>query len=123
MPSVAANTFSKEERLCGKTSVAALVSGGKWGSTAHIRYCWLPSERESPNRILVSVPKRYFKRAVMRNLLKRRIREAYRTQKSLLHTAGTDIMFAYGSKECADYRTICDEIASILSRIDRKISQ
>ena len=70
-------------------------------------------------RILVSVPKRFFKRAVKRNLLKRRIREAYRLQK----IAGVDIMFQYNSQEIADSATIFKEIGDILGRIRPLICQ
>ena len=66
-----------------------------------------------PSRILVSVPKRFFKRAVKRNLLKRRIREAYRQQK----IDGVDVMFQYNSQEIADSATIFREIGAILKRI------
>ena len=66
-----------------------------------------------PGRILISVPKRFFKRAVKRNLLKRRIREAYRVQK----LAGVDILFQYSSAELADFATISAEVAAILARI------
>ena len=66
-----------------------------------------------PGRILVSVPKRCFKRAVKRNLLKRRIREAYRVQK----LPGADIMFQYNSAELADFAAIRADITAILSRI------
>ena len=66
-----------------------------------------------PGRILVSVPKRFFKRAVKRNLLKRRIREAYRVQK----LPGVDVMFQYNSAELADFTAVCADITAILSRI------
>ena len=66
-----------------------------------------------PGRILISVPKRFFKRAVKRNLLKRRIREAYRVQK----VAGVDILFQYASADVVDFATIMAEITEILARI------
>ncbi len=66
-----------------------------------------------PGRILVSVPKRCFKRAVKRNLLKRRIREAYRVQK----LPGVDVMFQYNSAELADFAAVRADITAILSRI------
>ena len=71
-----------------------------------------------PGRILVSVPKRYFKRAVKRNLLKRRIREAYRVQK----LPGVDIMFQYNSVELADFAAVQADITAILSRIQAALS-
>ena len=123
MGSAAAETFSKEERLCGKAAVSALVSGGKWGRTAHLRYCWLYREDGQPSRMLVSVPKRYFKRAVRRNLLKRRMREAYRTQKALLGCDGVDFMLAWSSKECGDWLTVRDEVAAALTRIGKAARQ
>ena len=64
-------------------------------------------------RIMIAVPKRYFKRAVKRNLLKRRIREAYRVRK----IAGADILFQYNSPELADFATISAEVEAILVRI------
>ena len=77
-------TFRKSERLCGKSSIAALLGKGRWIAGTHIKCCYraLPPESEC-SRIAVSVPKRNFKRAVKRNLLKRRMRESYRTQKSI----------------------------------------
>ena len=118
------NTLSKSERLSGKKSISTLLADGKWGVYGHFRYCWRERESEShsdaagpgevlPGRILVSVPKKYFKRAVKRNLLKRRIREAYRVRK----IEGVDLMFQYNSAELADFDTVSTEVATILSRI------
>ena len=66
---------------------------------------------------MVSVPKRFFKRAVKRNLLKRRLREAYRTQKSILGPSSTDILLLYNSKEINDFQTIKEEVAEILKKV------
>lgn len=116
---LAAYGFRKEERLCGKINISALISDGKWGGTAHLRYCWRAREDAGINRIMVSVSKKYFKRAVKRNLLKRRMREAYRLQKSLLGAHGIDFMITYCSKEVLDYEVIAKEMASILTKLDQ----
>ncbi len=116
-----ANTLPKEQRLHGKTKIAKLISSGKWGSTEHLKYCWLRSSEDSPARIMVSVSKKFFKRAVKRNLLKRRIREAYRTQKALLpEQSGINILFSYSCKELLDYSVIRTEVAEILTRLAKK---
>ena len=77
----------------------------------------------SPNRLLVSVPKRYFKRAVKRNLLKRRMREAYRLQKELLGCRGVDFLLSWTSKEVGDWETVRDEVATALTRISKAVAK
>ena len=122
MTSPQGHTLPKEERLCGKTTVAALISDGKWGTTAHLRYCWAAGRDSGCNRLMVSVPKKFFKRAVRRNLLKRRLREAYRLQKELLAATGVDLMLAYSHQEIAVFQTIYAEVTDILQRISQKIA-
>ena len=68
------------------------------------------------SRIVVSVPKRLFKRAVKRNLLKRRIREAYRRQKDLV-SAPADILFIYTAQEVLPYEVIYADMTAILQKI------
>ena len=68
------------------------------------------------SRIVVSVPKRLFKRAVKRNLLKRRIREAYRRQKGLI-SAPVDILFIYTAQEVLPYEVIYADMTAILQKI------
>ncbi len=118
-------TLPKKERLSGTTGVAALISEGKWGSVENIRYCWRlrTSEDAELNRIMVSVPKKFFKRAVKRNLLKRRLRESYRLQKDILSTKGVDVLFSYSSKDILEYQALYEEIGKILARIQKAIDK
>ncbi|MBR0531747.1 MAG: ribonuclease P protein component [Bacteroidales bacterium] len=111
-------TLPKSERLSGRSAVSALMSKGRWGFSGGLKYCYLRNEpSDRANRIMVSVPKRFFKRAVKRNLLKRRMREAYRTQKSMLGPSSIDILFLYNSKEVNDFQTIREEVSVILKNI------
>ncbi len=115
-------SFPKAEKLCGKREIAALLTHGRRGGSGCLRYCFLPNTLEY-SRILVSVPKKHFKRAVKRNLLKRRIREAFRLQKDLLQDglpSRYDILFTYVDNEIADYGTIRAAVAAILSEIRRQ---
>ena len=98
------NTLTKSERICGKTTIAALLSHGQWTSTAHIKCCHASRPDAEMSRIMVS-------------RLKRCLREAYRTQKSLLGEAGADILFAWSSPEMASQATVQGEVAVILKRI------
>ena len=66
---------------------------------------------------VVSVPKRNFKRAVKRNLLKRRIREAYRLEKASLSSEGKDIMIVYIGEKVESYEKISESVSHILKEI------
>ena len=110
------HTLSKEERLCGRNAVSALLAKGRYGVAGCLKYCFLPDNGLAFSRILISVPKRSFKRAVKRNLLKRRIRESYRARKELL-APGTDVMFIYQPKEILSYPEICSAMETALKDI------
>ena len=112
-----AATLSKSERLCGKKDIAGLMDHGKGGSAGCLRYRFLPGTEVT--RILVSVPKRHFKRAVKRNLLKRRIRESYRLQKEIL-PAPVDIAFLYQAREVLPYADIYAAMTEVLSAVASK---
>ena len=77
------NTFSKSERLSSEILIKELFAKGSSFYLHPFKFLFLEKEGdENKKQVLISVPKRNFKRAVDRNLLKRRIREAYRLNKA-----------------------------------------
>ena len=76
-------TLSKEERLSWKRYIDLLFAKGQSFVAFPLRVVYLAVEEETlaPVSILVSVPKKKFRRAVKRNLIKRQVREAYRVRK------------------------------------------
>lgn len=85
------HTFSKAERLCSKKLIERLFGGeGKSFPAFPLRVVYMPfteEEMAADVSILVSVPKKRFKRAVKRNRVKRQVREAYRRNKHILTEA------------------------------------
>ena len=88
-----ANKFSlpQSERIDSKKQIDRLFRGGgsKAMSAFPLRVVYMLEESEPGSRgpqaqMMVSVPKRCFKRAVKRNRVKRQLREAYRLNKHLL---------------------------------------
>ncbi len=115
-------SLPKSERLCGKTAVVGLFEHGKSSSAGCLRCKYAIRADQDPSRIVVSVPKRHFKRAVKRNLLKRRLREAYRHQKDLLGPS-VDILFIYTSTEVLPYETIYADMANLLQAVSAREMQ
>lgn len=119
-------TLKKKERLSVGTDLSRLFTSGRYGITDGFRYCYRIGNGLSFNRIVVSVPKKCFRRAVKRNLLKRRIREAYRLNKNLLpvnaEKGGTDIIFIYRTKDILDFGTIVLSVRNILESLAAKVA-
>lgn len=85
-------TFGKKEHLCKHTLIDKLFGGEASQQKAWpLRMMYLladkPNEQDAALQVLVSVSKRYFKRAVKRNRVKRQIREAFRLQRGILMEA------------------------------------
>ena len=113
------NTLPKKERLCGKTGIGKLLAEGRHGNVTGLRCVYLTGNGHDFDRIMVSVPKKLFKRAVKRNLLKRRIRESWRRQKQDLKIHGTDILFIYPTKEIQTYEQIFAAVGMIIEKINK----
>lgn len=122
-------TLKKEERLSSFKEIENLVLKGNsfFLYPFKINYISIEAQEGEQNiSIVISVPKRNFKRAVKRNLLKRRIRESYRLNKEEIANASgnkLNIMFVYVSKEVMDYGQIESKVKEILEKINTSVNK
>ncbi len=118
-------TFSKQERLHEFSLIRHVFSAGKVFSIPPFRVTWLKStDNTDPcHKVMVSVPKALHARSTSRNMIKRRLREAYRLNKSILDEAGNQgdrkLVFCliYTSKEILSFSAIQDKIILLLRRL------
>ena len=123
------NTLTKAERLCSKTELDRLFANGTSVFEFPFKFIFLPFNDESGYSVQVvfSVPKRTFKRAVKRNLLKRRMREAYRLNKQLLYEPlkanqqRISLMIIYVDKEVKNYATIEKGMIKGMKKVLKKL--
>ena len=144
-------SFPREERLRSLTTIRRLFTEGKGGFVYPFRYTVLvekPKQEvgETENlvadgvavesaqkqcsgkvEIMISVPKKFHKRANKRNLLKRRTREAYRLSREELRAKVVEqgvvlnIALVYSTKELHSYKTISNAVQRILEQIGSRI--
>jgi len=118
-------TFGKDERLHKKILIGKLFNEGVSFYVYPFRVTSSQTDLTAvpPVQILISVPKHSFKNAVDRNLLKRRIREAYRKNKQALCTAleirhiRILVSVNYTAKTILPYTIIQDKIILLLQRL------
>lgn len=123
------HTFPKEERLCSKRLIESLFHNGSSFLIYPYRVTHLRIDAlKPPVQVLLSVPKRRFRRAVQRNLLKRRMREAYRLQKGMWlgetmesRPLGLVLAIQYVGKEVHDYAFLYQRMADVLKRLEEKV--
>ena len=128
VPSSMDESLPKTERLCGKTAVVGLFEHGKSLSAGCLRCKYMIRADEGPSRIVVSVPKRHFKRAVKRNRVKRQIREAYRLNKEILyhsprstHHSQLFLAFIWQSDEILPTAVVEERMKNLLTRLSEKL--
>ena len=82
------HTFTKDERLRSRKLIEQVINEGKSISVSPFRLSWTVTQFETPfpAQLAIAVPKRFFKRAVDRNYIKRIIREVWRKNKSATYT-------------------------------------
>ncbi|MCK5136875.1 MAG: ribonuclease P protein component [Bacteroidales bacterium] len=122
--------LKKGERLSSRKTISTLFQEGKVIKAYPLRILYCHAEQgQYPASVTISVPKRLFKRAVDRNLLKRRIREAYRLNKPVFYSGlmtmdqQVFLVIQYQHREIVDYQTIQTGLHQALEKLLRQLSK
>ena len=128
MTELVSRTFRKDEKLCSQKLMGELFLSGNSFLSYPLRIVWkifseLPSD--SPAQAGFSVPKKLFKHAVDRNILKRRMRESYRLHKAELYESLNQsekrvaLMMIYIAKEELPYSKIEVAVVKAIEKIKK----
>jgi ribonuclease P protein component len=128
-------TLRKEERLYSKKLIEQLFQGGRSQSMSAfpLRVVFMPLDTadmpqaattqplQPQAKVLISVPKRCFKRAVKRNLVKRQVREAYRKHKSLIADRPVAMAFVWLDAHLRCSAEVEGKVVNLLKRVDERL--
>ena len=120
--------FPKQERLTSKKTIEELFSKGSSVFVYPFRLIYLHKLSDTSQAytfppVLFSVSKKHFKKAVDRNLIKRRMREAYRLNKEDLlqaippHLLPSAVAFIYVAKEKIEFAILEKKLKTVWQRL------
>jgi ribonuclease P protein component len=132
MPHAADNTSKKKlrkrDKLKSSLEIEAIYHENKFVVSFPLKcYYSLSDKKEQKNelRVAFAVPKKNFKRAVDRNMLKRRMREAYRLHfRTFFETFMKQgdkklaLFFIYVGKDLMDFERIAESLLVVFRRLE-----
>src|SRR5690606_31840784 len=116
---LARSTFQKNERLHKQKLIQELFTEGSsfYSYPFKVWFKRNPDTTFPVHQVMISVSRKNFKRAVDRNLIKRRIRESYRLNKNLLPEAPKLVIaYIYIAKEILTFAQIQERLVKTLNR-------
>lgn len=121
--------LTRNERLVSRKDIEKLFATGKSLPLQpfYVKWTYTEKEQDFPVRIMFSVSKKKFGRAVDRNRIKRCMREGYRKNKYLLYEELNNqgkkihLSFVFTGKELLSSAQIEDKIILTLQRLTKEL--
>lgn len=120
----------KRARLKSSKSIANLFAKGKSVAKFPLRMVWVIQSDDHPppekSKVAVTVPKKKIKKAVHRNLLKRRIREAWRYNRSPVvipeKNYTISVLFIYCGNSISDFKAIQRSMKFLIDQLQGNLN-
>ena len=114
-------SFPKSDRLNKKKIIQELFDKGSTFYLYPFKVFYAPNEGASSSQVLITVSKKNFGRAVDRNLIKRRVREAFRlNQGHLADNKNYQIAYIYTAKEILDFSKIQEKVVKSFKKLENE---
>lgn len=121
--------FPKKQKLCNETAIKEMFSNGNSFVIHNIRLVWKEQVNSDDVAIksIIVVPKKQLKLAADRNIVRRRMKEAYRLNKSTIENSlknkgkQLNIAIVYQNDKRLSYKVIEEKIKLILGRLREEI--
>ncbi len=121
--------FPKNQKLCNEKAIERLFENGKSLAEKPFRIIYNIDNNSEDIflKFLIVIPKKRVRLASDRNVIKRRVKEAYRLQKSELekylksNNQQLNLAIIYQKHEILDYKLIEEKIKLLLSRLKEEL--
>ena len=118
-------SLPKSERLHAEKSIKELFEKGSSFFLYPFKIVFWVGEglEESPNQVLFSVSKKKIKKATGRNYIKRRLKEAYRLNKSILPPSGLLLGFVFVGEAKMSFGELEPKMKQVLQKLPNELSK
>ncbi len=120
-------TYPKADKLKNTKQIDALFQSGKSQAIFPVRAVYRVENSENPGvQVAVTVGKKHFKRAVLRNRVKRLLRECYRLEQHRLRGSENrrlQVMLLYQSNEILEFEKLRLVICKLFDKLAQDMQQ